>query len=132
MRVMVVDDSSTMLEYMKSVLKSLDIKDILIAKSGKEAFDIFRDNSDSIDMIFTDWNMPNMDGIGFIKRVREIDTSSSIYITMVTTECKKIKVVEALEAGADNYAVKPFSKKRLMAIMGSYFSKNREDLEMVV
>jgi two-component system chemotaxis response regulator CheY len=59
--------------------------------------------------------MPEMDGIGLVKRVRELDTD--VYIVMVTTECKKEQVVQAIEAGVDNYVTKPFSKKRIQKII---------------
>jgi two-component system chemotaxis response regulator CheY len=128
MKVLIVDDSATMLEYMKISLKGAGINDILVATSGEEAIEIFKNNSNSIEMIFTDWNMPKMDGIDFIKKVREIDYSNYIYITMVTTECKKLKVIEALEAGADNYVVKPFSTKRIKQIIEEYKTSKEKEL----
>jgi two-component system chemotaxis response regulator CheY len=131
MKVLVVDDSNSMVEYMRITLSDLRVGEILVARSGQEALEIYANNLD-IDMIFTDWNMPNMDGIKFIKKVRVIDSTNSIYITMVTTECKKIKVIEALDAGADNYVVKPFSKKRLQSIIDDFYSKNEKELALVV
>lgn len=120
MRVLVVDDSKTMLEYVKVTLRDLGVKDILVAQSGQEALNIFREFQEGINMIFTDWNMPCMSGIEFVKEIRKLDFTNQKYITMITAECDKSKVIEALEAGADNYVVKPFSKNRLLSIFRDF------------
>lgn len=129
MKILVVDDSNSMLEYIKLIFKDLGLRDIIVASNGQDAFDLFLKHYEELDMIFTDWNMPMMDGLSFIKRVRDIDTQNQVYITMVTTECDRIKVLEALEAGADNYVVKPFSSKRISTILDDY-QKNKKTQEI--
>lgn len=113
MKVLIVDDSSAMLRVIKMTLNEIGLQDIDMAMNGKEAIDKFQQNN--YDLILTDWNMPEMNGINFVKRVRE--SNDKVYIVMVTTECKKEQVVEALEAGVDNYVTKPFSKKRIQKII---------------
>jgi two-component system chemotaxis response regulator CheY len=113
MKTLIVDDSSAMLRVIKMTLNEIGINEIDTALNGKEAIEKFQ--SGNYELLLTDWNMPEMDGIGLVKRVRELD--ENVYIVMVTTECKREQVVEALEAGVDNYVTKPFSKKRIQKII---------------
>lgn len=107
MKFLIVDDSSTMRRIIKNSLKRIGFEDILEAENGKQALEIFND----VDMILTDWNMPEMDGLEFVKRVRS--TNKQIPILMVTTNAAKDDIVEALKNGVNNYIVKPFTPETL-------------------
>jgi len=107
MKFLIVDDSSTMRRIIKNSLKRIGFEDILEASHGKEALEIFQD----ADIILTDWNMPEMDGLEFVKNVRLKD--KSIPILMVTTNAAKDDIVEALKNGVNNYIVKPFTPETL-------------------
>ena len=107
MKVLVVDDSKTMLRIIGNVLKQIGISDILFAEHGREAWEIIRTNK--IDILFTDWNMPIMNGLELVKRVRDKDEFDNIPIIMITTEGGKREVITALKAGVDNYIIKPFT-----------------------
>jgi two-component system chemotaxis response regulator CheY len=107
MKFLIVDDSSTMRRIIKNSLKRIGFEDIIEASHGKEALEIYED----ADIILTDWNMPEMDGLEFVKNVRSKD--KSIPILMVTTNAAKDDIVEALKNGVNNYIVKPFTPETL-------------------
>lgn len=107
MKFLVVDDSSTMRRIIKNSLKRIGFEDIVEAENGRDALEKLVD----VDIILTDWNMPEMDGLEFVKRVRSSDTK--IPILMVTTNAAKDDIVEALKNGVNNYIVKPFTPETL-------------------
>jgi two-component system chemotaxis response regulator CheY len=121
MKILVVDDSSTMRRIIKNTLKRLGYIDILDAEDGVFANDILNKVND-IDLIITDWNMPNMNGLQLVKLIRKHDTYKDTPIVMVTTEGGKNEVITALKAGVNNYIVKPFTpqvlKDKLNTIIG--------------
>ena len=107
MKFLIVDDSSTMRRIIKNSLKRIGFEDIIEASNGKEALEVYREAN----IILTDWNMPEMDGLEFVKNVRLQD--KSIPILMVTTNAAKDDIVEALKNGVNNYIVKPFTPETL-------------------
>jgi two-component system chemotaxis response regulator CheY len=107
MKFLVVDDSSTMRRIIKNSLKRIGYEDIIEAENGKDALEIYS----QADVILTDWNMPEMDGLNFVKNVRTSNTT--IPILMVTTNAAKDDIVQALKNGVDNYIVKPFTPDTL-------------------
>ena len=111
MRFLVVDDSSTMRRIIINTLNKLGYQDFVEASNGREGID--RLGSGSVDMIITDWNMPEMNGIDFIKAVRGQTTSKDVPVLMVTTNAAKDDIVEALRAGVNNYVVKPFTAETI-------------------
>lgn len=121
MKLLVVDDSSTMRRIIKNTLQRLGHKDILEGGDGVEGWNILNSNAD-IDMLITDWNMPEMNGLELVKKVRADSRFTDLPIIMVTTEGGKAEVITALKAGVNNYIVKPFTpqvlKEKLGAVMG--------------
>jgi len=109
MKILLVDDSRTIRNIQKNTLKSLGYVDILEASDGLEALNFI--SKERPGLILMDWNMPNMDGIALIKKVRETD--KALPIIMVTTEAEKSRVIEAVKAGVNNYVVKPFTADTL-------------------
>ncbi len=109
MKVMLVDDSRTIRNIQKNVLSQLGHTDILEAGDGVEALKILE--KDTPDLMLVDWNMPNMDGITLVRKVRE--TNKKTPIIMCTTEAQKDRVIEAIKAGVNNYVVKPFNVESL-------------------
>lgn len=112
MKLLVVDDSSTMRRIIKNTLQRLGHKDILEAEHGGEAWSILENNPD-IDILITDWNMPEMNGLELVRRVRAESKYKDMPIIMVTTEGGKAEVITALKAGVNNYIVKPFTPQVL-------------------
>lgn len=121
MKLLVVDDSSTMRRIIKNTLARLGHKDILEGADGVEGWSELDANPD-IDMLITDWNMPEMNGLELVKKVRADERFKDLPIIMVTTEGGKAEVITALKAGVNNYIVKPFTpqvlKEKLGAVMG--------------
>ncbi len=110
MKILLVDDSRTIRNLQKNVLVASGYAEILEASDGVEAMAIVESNRP--DLVLLDWNMPNMDGITVVRRIRETD--KALPIIMVTTEAEKARVVEAIKAGATNYVIKPFTSQTLM------------------
>ena len=121
MKLLVVDDSSTMRRIIKNTLARLGYKDILEGADGVEGWNQMDSNPD-IEMLITDWNMPEMNGLELVKKVRADERFTDVPIIMVTTEGGKGEVITALKAGVNNYIVKPFTpqvlKEKLGAVMG--------------
>jgi len=117
-----VDDSAVMRKIIIKALNESGFTDINIteASDGVEGLKFF--DAKKTDLILADWNMPNMNGIEFIKKVRETATSKKIIIIMITTEGSASKMEEAMNNGADNYITKPFTSAQLEQKLRKYFS----------
>ncbi len=109
MKILLVDDSRTIRNIQKNVLKQLGHTDILEAEDGVKALEIW--GQQTPDLALVDWNMPNMDGITFVRKIREQNTT--VPLIMCTTEAEKTRVIEAIKAGVNNYIVKPFTVESL-------------------
>lgn len=121
MKLLVVDDSSTMRRIIKNTLQRLGYEDIYEAENGVEAWDILDKNSD-MGVLITDWNMPEMNGLELVKKTRSDARFVDIPIIMITTEGGKVEVITAIKAGVNNYIVKPFTpqvlKEKLEVVLG--------------
>ncbi|QDU64743.1 hypothetical protein Pan216_56350 [Planctomycetes bacterium Pan216] len=111
MKFVLVDDSSTMRKIQRRTLERLGYTEVEEAEDGKEALDVVEQFTP--DVIITDWNMPNMNGLEFVKEVRTKDKETPII--MVTTEAEKTKVIQAIQAGISDYLIKPFTPDSLAA-----------------
>ena len=120
MKLLVVDDSSTMRRIIKNTLSRLGYEDVLEGEDGLQGWTVLNENPD-IGMLITDWNMPEMNGLELVKKVRGDTRFSDLPIIMVTTEGGKAEVITALKAGVNNYIVKPFTpqvlKEKLAAVL---------------
>ncbi len=119
MRVLVVDDSKTMRTIIKGVLQTLNATAVEEAANGAEA--LTKLATFTPDIILLDWNMPVMDGLTFVKTFR--GSGKKTPIVMVTTEAEKSRVVDAIKAGVNNYAVKPFTPDGLSKIIEATLAK---------
>ena len=105
MRVLLVDDSKTMRNIQKGILAQLGYTEIQEATDGLDA--LSKVGAFNPELLLVDWNMPNMDGLTFVKEFR--GKGNKAPVIMVTTESEKARVVEAIKAGVNNYVVKPFT-----------------------
>jgi two-component system chemotaxis response regulator CheY len=120
-KILVVDDFSTMRRIIKNILNQLGFENIEEAEDGAQAFDKVKGGE--FGFVITDWNMPNVDGLTFLKKVRSDPKVKGLPVLMVTAEAEKGKVVSAIQAGVDNYIVKPFTAEVLKAKMDNIIEK---------
>lgn len=111
MRVLVVDDFSTMRKIVKNILRQLGFTNIVEADDGSTAWEVL--NKDNIDFIVSDWNMPTMTGIDLLRKVRASEEYADIPFLMVTAEAQQENIIEAVQAKVSNYIVKPFTPETL-------------------
>ncbi|MHB1285249.1 MAG: chemotaxis response regulator CheY [Leptospirales bacterium] len=119
MRVLVVDDFSTMRRIVKNTLRQIGFSTIEEAEDGQKAYD--RLMSEKFDFVVSDWNMPNMTGIDLLRKVRATPQIKHLPFLMVTAEAKQENVVEAIKAGVSNYIVKPFTVATLQEKVAKIF-----------
>jgi two-component system chemotaxis response regulator CheY len=107
MKILIVDDFSTMRRIIKNLLRDLGFTNTAEADDGSTALPLLRNGN--FDFLITDWNMPEMSGIDLLKAVRADDRLKDMPILMVTAEAKREQIVEAAQAGVNGYVVKPFT-----------------------
>ncbi|GMB01596.1 response regulator [Pelosinus sp. IPA-1] len=113
MKILSVDDSAIIRKIIRSGVELLDYE-LVEAADGMEAFTILEQSGEEILLILLDWNMPGMDGLVFLEKVKNTASLKHIPIMMVTTESEKENIIRAIQAGAINYLVKPFTIEELM------------------
>jgi two-component system chemotaxis response regulator CheY len=106
-KAMVVDDSRAVRLILSRMLKEVGY-DVCQAANGKEALSLLA-GEENVSLILVDWNMPELDGLGFVKSLRSDTRYSAVKVVMVTTETEIDRMVTALEAGANEYVMKPFT-----------------------
>tara|TARA_R110000803_G_scaffold67240_3_gene128897 strand:+ start:1540 stop:1944 length:405 start_codon:yes stop_codon:yes gene_type:complete len=121
MKVLVVDDFSTMRRIIKNLLRDLGFTNISEADDGSTALPMLKDGA--FDFVVTDWNMPGMQGIDLLKAIRADSKLSHIPVLMVTAEAKKEQIVMAAQAGVNGYIVKPFTAATLNSKLDKIFER---------
>ena len=123
MKILVVDDSMIMRSIIKNILaeKNIENAEILEAPDGKAAFDILEHNN--IDLLFLDWNMPELNGLELVKVLRMMDRYRTLPILMVTAEAAKYNVLEAVKEGVTDYIVKPVTAAMILKKLEVYLKK---------
>jgi len=123
MKILVVDDFSTMRRIIKNLLRDLGFNNTSEADDGLTALPMLKGGG--FDLLVTDWNMPGMQGIDLLKAVRadEDETLKNIPVLMVTAEQKKEQIVEAAQAGVNGYIVKPFTALILKEKLEKIFAR---------
>lgn len=119
MKILLVDDSRTIRTIQRNVLKQLGHEDVIEANDGLEALTAI--SAGRPDLMIVDWNMPKMDGITLVRKVREKD--KALPIIMCTTEAEQSRVIEAVKAGINDYVVKPFTVETLSAKINRTMTK---------
>jgi len=110
-KILIIDDFATMRRILKNILKQLGFKNLVEADDGTTALNILE--SQKIDLIISDWNMPKMTGLELLKKLRASTEYKKTPFLMVTAEAQKQNVIEAVQAGVSNYVVKPFTAEAI-------------------
>lgn len=121
MKFLVVDDFSTMRRIVRNLLKELGYTNVDEAEDGVVAMQKL--SAGGIDFVVTDWNMPNMTGIELLRAIRASAPIAHLPVLMITAEAKKENIIEAAQAGASGYIVKPFTAATLAEKMTKIFEK---------
>lgn len=120
MKILIVDDSGVMRRIHRNTLieRGIPEESLLEAEDGAKALSMAV--TDDVDMFLVDWNMPKLDGLAFVKKLRDLDQYSRTPIIMITSEAAKYNVIEAINAGVTNYVVKPVQGKTLWDKISPY------------
>lgn len=121
MRFLIVDDFQTMRRIVRNILRQLGFENFDEAEDGEQAYVKLKDGG--FDFVISDWNMPHVDGITLLKRVRSDPALKDMPFLMVTAEAEKDKVIEAIRSGVSNYVVKPFTAEVLKEKMDRILEK---------
>jgi len=121
MKILVVDDFSTMRRIVKNILRQLNFVNIIEADDGSTALEILQ--REKIEFVVSDWNMPKMTGLELLKVIRADDALKHIPFLMVTAEAQQENIIEAVKSGVSNYIVKPFTAETLSQKINQIFIK---------
>lgn len=122
MRILIVDDFSTMRRIIRNLLGELGFENVEEADDGATAMPLL--DSQEFDLLVLDWNMPGVPGIDVLKWVRAHERLSALPILMVTAEAKREQIVEAAQAGVSGYVVKPFTAETLKSKLERIFQRS--------
>lgn len=123
MEILIIDDAMVIRNIHKNVLKELGVQESSYheAADGKSALQIAM--SRKIDLFLVDWNMPELNGLDFVKAIRATELYKTTPVIMITSEAAKYNVIEAIEAGVTNYIVKPIQAKILKEKLAKYLGR---------
>ncbi|GHB62288.1 response regulator [Psychrosphaera saromensis] len=121
MKILVVDDFSTMRRIIKNLLRDLGFTNVQEADDGSTALPMLQNGH--FDFVVTDWNMPGMQGIDLLREIRKDDNLKHMPVMMVTAEAKKEQIVAAAQAGVNGYIVKPFTAATLKGKLEKIFER---------
>ena len=121
MKILIVDDFSTMRRIIKNLLRDLGFTNTSEADDGLTALPMLQ--SGAFDFLVTDWNMPGMSGIDLLRQVRQDERLKSLPVLMGTAEAKREQIIEAAQAGVNGYVVKPFTAQALKEKIEKIFER---------
>ena len=121
MKILIVDDFSTMRRIIKNLLRDLGFTNTAEADDGNTALPMLQ--SGSFDFLVTDWNMPGMTGIDLLRSIRADEKLKTLPVLMVTAEAKREQIIEAAQNGVNGYIIKPFTAQTLEEKLGKIFER---------
>ena len=120
-RILVVDDFSTMRRIVKNLLSDLGFNNTVEAEDGHSALAVLR--QDAVELVVTDWNMPGMTGIELLREIRADAKFRGLPVLMVTAEAKREQIIEAAQNGVNGYIIEPFTAQTLEEKLGKIFER---------
>ncbi|WP_199171577.1 MULTISPECIES: chemotaxis response regulator CheY [Luteimonas] len=120
-RILIVDDFSTMRRIVKNLLSDLGFNNTVEAEDGNSALAVMR--QDAVELVITDWNMPGMTGIELLRAIRGDAKFRTLPVLMVTAEAKREQIIEAAQSGVNGYIIKPFTAQTLEEKLGKIFER---------
>ncbi len=117
MKALVIDDSKAMRRIIQTTLKGLGF-DVQQAEHGGRGLEMLEEAKGDFDLVMVDWNMPELNGFQFVQKVRENSAFDNVKLIMCTTETEFDQMLKALDAGANEYLMKPFTKEALLDKLG--------------
>jgi len=124
MKILIVDDFSTMRRIVKNLLNDLGYTNTTEADDGKSAWPLLQQGG--FDFVVTDWNMPGMTGIDLLKAIRGEPRLKALPVLMVTAEAQRDQIIEAAKAGVNGYIIKPFTAATLKEKIDKIFTRAAE------
>jgi two-component system chemotaxis response regulator CheY len=128
-KILICDDMTAIRENVRRVLHSLGCTNILEAVNGQKGFELLEEQdlkADPIELVISDWNMPVLTGIEFLKKVRAEERWRELPFVLLTAEAERNQITEAIIAGVSNYVLKPFAPKSLEEkISAAWFKHNK-------
>lgn len=121
MKILIVDDFSTMRRIVKNLLRDLGFNNTQEADDGLTALPMLKNGE--FDFVVTDWNMPGMQGIDLLRHIRSDDQLKHLPVLMITAEAKREQIIEAAQAGVNGYIVKPFTAATLKEKLDKIFER---------
>lgn len=125
-RFLIVDDFSTMRKVIKKALFDLGYENVIEAADGVKAYELLEKysmTSEPVEIVMSDWNMPNMMGIELLKKCRVEDRYKNLPFMLITAESEQSQIIEAVKAGVSDYVIKPFSPSTLKGKLETVFKK---------
>lgn len=125
-RFLIVDDFSTMRKVIKKALFDLGYENVLEAADGVKAYELlekYSQTSEPVEIVMSDWNMPNMMGIDLLKKCRLDSKYKTLPFMLITAESEQTQIIEAVRAGVSDYVIKPFSPSTLKGKLEVVFKK---------
>lgn len=126
-RVLIVDDMASIRDLVRNQLKTMNFNEIMEAEDGIQAWTIIENQyaqANPIELVISDWNMPNMKGLELLKKVRSNQQFVQLPFILLTSEAEREQVTEAVMAGVSQYIVKPFSGKVFEEKMKTAYQKH--------
>jgi len=122
-KILVVDDMNTMRKLIVKACKDIGFSNFEEAQDGALGFKKLEEATSPVQLVISDWNMPNMSGLDFLKKVRASDKFKKLPFVMLTAEAEKDQVIEAVQAGVTNYIIKPFTPQALREKLEAAYKK---------
>lgn len=125
---LIVDDFESIRVMLTAALKKLGVTKIIAAKSGNDGFKVIQENfskENQIQFVITDFNMPNGTGLDLIRQVRDVDGFAKLPIMLLTSQAELEVVLECVQAGANDYMIKPWKDEELLKKITDICTRNK-------